>query len=73
MYAIIDKMPRQELPDIDERRCTLCGDCLFACPTECLYLVRRTEIVVAPQNCISCGICEAVCPVTAIAMRTREW
>ncbi|MGQ0633857.1 MAG: 4Fe-4S binding protein [Planctomycetaceae bacterium] len=66
-------MPRASLPDIDERRCTLCGDCVLVCPTECLFVVRQVDLVVAPQDCISCGVCEVVCPVEAIAMRPQEW
>jgi MinD superfamily P-loop ATPase len=66
-------VPRLDLPDIDSRLCTLCGDCVAVCPTECLAIAREIEVVLLPQSCISCGVCEAVCPVTAIAMRVREW
>jgi MinD superfamily P-loop ATPase len=66
-------MPRQQLPDIDPRTCTLCGDCVSVCPTECLSVARAVEIVLVPQTCINCGVCEAICPVAAIAMRTRDW
>jgi MinD superfamily P-loop ATPase len=66
-------MPRQELPQIDARLCTLCGDCLRVCPTDCLKLVRETEIVVVPVACISCAICETVCPTRAIAIEARDW
>ncbi|MSR57132.1 MAG: 4Fe-4S dicluster domain-containing protein [Planctomycetaceae bacterium] len=66
-------MPRQILPQIDARRCTLCGDCLRACPTECLAIAPHSRIVVAPQLCISCTVCEAVCPAAAIAMQSQAW
>ena len=66
-------MPRQELPDIDSRLCTVCGDCAYVCPTDCLLIARSIEVVLVPQSCINCGVCEAVCLVTAIAMRTRDW
>ena len=69
----ISFVPRQLLPDIDLRTCTLCGDCLVVCPTECLSVAREVEIVLAPQTCINCAVCEAVCPVTAITMRTQDW
>jgi len=65
-------VPRQELPDIDSRLCTLCSDCVDVCPTDCLS-VAGFEVVLAPQSCIQCGACEAVCPVAAIAMRPRDW
>lgn len=66
-------MPRQNLPDIDARLCTLCEDCVAICPTDCLSIARGVEVVLAPHSCIDCGICEAICPVSAIAMRTRDW
>jgi MinD superfamily P-loop ATPase len=66
-------MPRQELPEIDSRLCTLCGDCVAVCPTDALVLARNVQVVLAPQACINCGVCEAACPVAAIAMRPRDW
>ena len=66
-------MPRQQLPDIDARLCTLCGDCVAVCPTECLSVARGLEVVLVPQTCINCGVCEAVCPVDAITMHIRDW
>lgn len=66
-------MPRQLLPDIDLRSCTLCGDCVVVCPTECLSVARGIEIVLVPQSCINCSVCEEICPVDAITMRTRDW
>jgi MinD superfamily P-loop ATPase len=66
-------MPRQELPEIDERRCTLCGDCVMICPTDALQAAGDRTIVVQPRRCISCAVCEPVCPVAAIAMRAQDW
>ncbi|MGE5192607.1 MAG: ATP-binding protein [Deltaproteobacteria bacterium] len=66
-------MPRHELPDIDSRLCTLCGDCIDVCPTACLSIARNVEVVLTPQSCINCGVCEAICPAAAIAMRPRDW
>lgn len=66
-------MPRQELPEIDERLCTLCGDCLPVCPTDCLAIVAEQRVVVAPQLCISCDVCAAVCAPRAITMVMRDW
>ncbi|MBI3860943.1 MAG: 4Fe-4S binding protein [Planctomycetia bacterium] len=64
---------RQLLPDVDSRLCTLCGDCVDVCPTECLSIARDCEVVLVPQACINCAVCEAVCPATAITMRTQDW
>jgi formate hydrogenlyase subunit 6/NADH:ubiquinone oxidoreductase subunit I len=65
-------MPRQELPDIDVRLCTLCGDCVEVCPTECLSIAGM-QVVLVPQSCISCGVCAAVCPAQAITMQVQDW
>ena len=60
-------------PDIDSRLCTLCGDCILVCPTDCLAIARQIEVVLAPQKCINCALCAEICPVDAIAMRERRW
>ncbi|HEY3964902.1 MAG TPA: 4Fe-4S binding protein [Planctomycetaceae bacterium] len=66
-------MPRQLLPQIDSRLCTVCGDCVRICPTGCLSIAREREVVLVPQACINCAVCEAVCPANAIAMQLHEW
>ena len=66
-------MPRQQLPQIDTRLCTLCGDCVGVCPTDCLDIVNRLEVVVTPEHCISCTVCTAVCPAGATAMQSQAW
>jgi formate hydrogenlyase subunit 6/NADH:ubiquinone oxidoreductase subunit I len=66
-------MPRQELPQIDARLCTHCGDCVKVCPTDCLHLSGGLQVIVAAQDCISCAVCAVVCPVGAIAMRAQAW
>ena len=66
-------MPQQQLPEIDSRLCTVCGDCVDVCPTACLSIARQREVVLVPQACITCDVCEAVCPVAAITMQLRDW
>lgn len=55
-----------ELPVIDPRRCTSCGDCLRVCPTQCLVMVWQIPVVTEDQACIRCQVCAIVCPVEAV-------
>ena len=57
-----------ELPLLDERRCTGCGDCLGVCPAACLEMAGATPWLPRPLDCLSCALCAAVCPVEAITM-----
>ena len=66
-------MPRRQLPEIDERTCTRCGDCVAICPTECLSIDPLRGVLVAPAECISCEVCQVICPVGAIAMTVQDW
>ena len=58
-----------ELPAVDERRCTGCGDCVVVCPTDCLAMASLLPWLPRPAECVSCGLCELVCPAEAIAMQ----
>jgi formate hydrogenlyase subunit 6/NADH:ubiquinone oxidoreductase subunit I len=59
---------RNELPTLDERRCTACGDCVAVCPAACLEMVGPLPWLPRPRDCVSCALCAAVCPAEAIAM-----
>src|SRR5262249_45652657 len=58
-----------DLPDVDERRCTGCGDCVPACPTGCLAMAGSLPWLARPADCVSCALCALVCPTSAIAMK----
>jgi NAD-dependent dihydropyrimidine dehydrogenase PreA subunit len=57
-----------ELPRVDESRCTGCGDCVVACPTDCLEMRGPLPRLARPGHCISCSLCALVCPDDALRM-----
>lgn len=56
------------LPMIDPQRCTGCGRCVDACPTEALGTVAGKAALVAPDACTYCTACQDICPENAIAL-----
>jgi MinD superfamily P-loop ATPase len=57
-----------ELPQLDETRCSGCGDCVPACPVDCLELAGRLPWLPRPTACVSCGICVLICPENALVL-----
>ena len=66
-------MPRKEMPQVDESRCTGCEDCVVICPAECLAIWRDSPVVVRPGHCVSCTLCESICPTEAITMAWESY
>ena len=64
-------MPLRELPEIDERRCTSCGDCISVCPTDCLELRDGLPLVATVGRCVSCSLCAYLCPADAVEMKSQ--
>jgi NAD-dependent dihydropyrimidine dehydrogenase PreA subunit len=56
------------LPQLDETRCTGCGECVVVCPAECLEMAGPLPWLPRPGDCVSCALCAAICPAEAIAM-----
>jgi NAD-dependent dihydropyrimidine dehydrogenase PreA subunit len=61
-----------ELPILDETKCTGCGECVSACPTDCLRMAGRAPWMPRPEECVSCGVCVVVCPEGALAIPGPE-
>lgn len=52
---------------IVEDRCTGCGDCVEACPSDVLRVGERGKAVIAHQaDCQTCLLCELYCPADAL-------
>jgi NAD-dependent dihydropyrimidine dehydrogenase PreA subunit len=53
---------------IDEKKCTVCGECVKICPVE-IYKQENDHIVVGnTDECSDCKSCIEVCVAEAIAM-----
>jgi MinD superfamily P-loop ATPase len=61
-------MRRNELPLLDPRRCTGCGDCIPVCPTACLAMFGAEPWIPRPLDCVSCALCCLICPEDALRL-----
>jgi formate hydrogenlyase subunit 6/NADH:ubiquinone oxidoreductase subunit I len=57
-----------ELPVLNDALCISCGDCVLACPTDCLEMSGPLPWLPRPAECVSCTLCVLVCPVRALTM-----
>ena len=61
-------MVSQWMPQINQIKCTGCGDCIAVCPTDALGLHTGKAALLQPELCSYCAACEDVCPVNAIEL-----
>ncbi len=54
---------------VDEEKCTGCGNCLVACPCDCLELVDGKPRYIQGMACMACSACVAHCERDAIEMQ----
>ena len=59
------------VPEIDQDRCSLCGDCIEACQFNALALLGP-QVLVFREMCHGCGSCTLVCPEKAISELPRS-
>ncbi len=59
------------LAEIDDDRCTLCEECIEACPMETIEL-SDDRVIVGESKCIGCGVCAHQCSEDAIVMKRTE-
>ena len=54
----------------DESRCTQCGACISVCPTEALYIDKKTmKVLFDSDKCIACELCVKACPPRAMVVK----
>ncbi|NLG28743.1 MAG: 4Fe-4S binding protein [Chloroflexi bacterium] len=56
------------MPEIDREHCTLCGDCVTACPEHSLSIDPERGVVLDEGTCVYCGTCEDICPLGLISL-----
>ena len=73
LQAHPDKAANVEIsvPACDDEKCTMCGDCVQACPLYANDLTSAGRFVVEPTYCVGCGLCAEVCEEHALSMVAR--
>ena len=54
------------VPKINKDECTGCGDCVEACPAECITLVDEVAVI-DEDECTECGACIDECPEECVS------
>ncbi len=52
---------------VDKEKCTGCGDCVEACPSNAVQL-KEEKAEVGADDCIDCGACVDACTNGAMKM-----
>ncbi len=55
-------------PACDSSKCTICGDCVSACPVNATDIDVNGRFSVEPAYCMSCGACVMACEEGALEM-----
>lgn len=62
-----DEMPKT-MWTIDQKKCTVCGECIDACMRGILKVKNKTIIITSQTDCNWCGDCAGVCASRAIVL-----
>ncbi len=63
---------RVQVPECDFAKCTMCGDCVEACPLRACDLVDAGRFALEATYCVGCGLCAEVCEPRALTMVERD-
>src|SRR5512139_3675396 len=63
---------KRKIIDIDQKKCTGCGQCIPDCPEGALQLIDGKARLVSDLFCDGLGACIGTCPEGAIAVIERE-
>lgn len=70
--SILEKISVKVLvPQVDEAKCTGCGECKSVCQFNALILLKE-KVLFFPELCHSCGACLLVCPHSALFEVNRK-
>ncbi len=67
-----DQMAKRKVIEIDESKCTGCGECTSACAEGAIELRNGKARVISDKFCDGLGACLAVCPAGALTIVERE-
>ncbi len=65
-------MVEREIINIDEEKCTGCGECIPACPEGALQVIDGKARLISDLFCDGLGACIGECPEDAITVEKRE-
>ncbi|MCM8759150.1 MAG: 4Fe-4S binding protein [Candidatus Omnitrophica bacterium] len=63
---------KRKIIEIDEAKCTGCGECVPACPEGALQVIDRKARLISDLFCDGLGACIGSCPVDAIKIIERD-
>ena len=57
---------KKAVPELDQEKCTGCGDCIEQCPVSAVELIDDKAAITRPEACNYCTEWETLCPSGAI-------